>query len=109
MNACPICGRSPRGFGYQRPHDQYAPRFKACSMQCLNIISKWKGKMEIKLDKFEEEGIDAASEEAGRYLEGLGKFDIALLSASEWRKLLATVFVAATARIREIRSDDIPF
>lgn len=112
MNACPICGRSPKGFGYRNPHDPTAPRLGACSMTCLNEIARRKGAMAGNyLDKFEEEAVKAGSEAGGAYLESLGKYDLSLLSPSEWRLFIAKVFASATAKVRELvaADDDVPF
>lgn len=78
-------------------------------MRCLDIIATRRGHM-YKLNHFENQALDAASDKAGAFLEGIDKTDLATMSGDEWRELLATVFVAATAEIQRLTDEDaVPF
>lgn len=62
------------------------------------------------LNHFEKKALDAASDKAGTFLEGVGKTDLATMTAEEWRELLATVFVSAAAEIQRLTDEDaVPF
>lgn len=62
------------------------------------------------LNHFEKKALDAASDKAGAFLEGVGKTDLATMTAEEWRELLATVFVSAAAEIQRLTDEDaVPF
>lgn len=62
------------------------------------------------LNHFEKQAVEAASEKAGAYLEEIGKTDLATMTGEEWRQLLSTVFVAATAQIQRLTDEDaVPF
>ncbi len=106
--SCAVCGRAGRGFGFtQRRYD--AAMQGACSIRCLDILAKRGGHV-FKLNHYENQAIDAASEKAGAFLEGIGKTDLATLTGEEWRDLLSTVFVAATAQIQRLTDEDaVPF
>lgn len=107
--SCSVCGRASRGFGWGKASAREPILLRACSMRCLDIISTRKGRM-YKLNHFEDQALDAASEKAGVFLDDLGKSDLATLSPDEWRELLATVFVAATAKIQRLTEEDaVPF
>ena len=62
------------------------------------------------LNHFENQAIEAASDKAGAFLDQLGKSDLATMTADEWRELLKTVFVSATAEIQRLTDEDaVPF
>ena len=106
--SCAICGRAYRGFGFTaRRRD--APRQLACSMRCLDILNS-RGGAVYDLNHFEKQAVEAASDKAGAYLEEIGKTDLSTLTGEEWRQLLSTVFVAATAQIQRLTDEDaVPF
>lgn len=112
--SCAVCGRGQRGFGWIDRSIRVAPGERAnimgaCSMLCLDIIARRRGRMH-KLNHFENQAIDAASDRAGAYLEEIGKTDLASMTADEWRELLTTVFVSATAQIQRLTDEDaVPF
>jgi hypothetical protein len=107
--SCAVCGRAQRGFGWTNRARNNPIELGACSMRCLDIIATRGGKM-YKLNHFESKALDAASDKAGAFLEGVGKSDLATMTAEEWRELLATVFVAATAEIQRLTDEDaVPF
>lgn len=111
--SCSVCGRARRGYGFQPPRpDVFAdlpPRQFACSMICLEILYRKAGKV-FSLNHFENQAIDAASEQAGGYLERIGKTDLSTLSAEEWLAFLQIVFVTATSTIQRLSNDQaVPF
>ena len=64
----------------------------------------------LSLTYYENEAIEAASDRAGAFLEEIGKTDLAAMTADEWRELLKTVFVAATARVQKLAEEEaVPF
>lgn len=106
--SCAVCGRASRGFGWGFTNDNQ-PKRRACSMRCLDIIATRRGTM-YKLNHFENQAIEAASDKAGAFLEQLGKSDLATMTTEEWRELLKTVFVSATAEIQRLTDEDaVPF
>lgn len=108
--SCAVCGRAGRGYGFiVRWGANKGQTLPACSMRCLDIIAL-EGRNMFKLNHFENQAIDAASDKAGAYLEKIGKIDLATLSAEEWYELLKTVFVASTAEIQRLTDEDaVPF
>jgi len=108
---CVVCGRSARGYAYQEPSNPLAPKLAACSMRCLEIIYR-NGKVGFvfNLNHYENQAVDAASDEAGAYLEEIGKTDLATLTPDEWRNLISLVLVKATAEIQRLTDEKaVPF
>lgn len=60
-----------------------------------------------------QDEIDAllyASDEAGKYLDGLGKTDMATFTEEEWMTLIETIFLSASHKLSELISKkEIPF
>lgn len=108
---CAICHRAARGYGYQDPAALHPPRYQACSMRCLSTIHKLikAGKM-FDLNHYEKQGLAAASQAAGDYLDEIGKTDLAAMSSAEWHDFIALIFVKATAEIQRLtETNAVPF
>jgi hypothetical protein len=93
------CRREARGFYYQRPGTRQ--KIWCCSMACLDIVYKGKGKMVDPTDN-EIKAIQAASGPAGEYIESLGSSDMAKWSDEEWHTFLECVVTAYTDEIRRL-------
>ena len=62
------------------------------------------------LDAYEIGSALEAGADAGAYLEGIGKTDIATLDAGEWREFLRRLFVGYELALRrKILNDEPPF
>jgi hypothetical protein len=107
--SCAICGRAARGFAFTPRWSPDRESHAACSVRCLNILSV-EGRNVFNLNFYETQAIDAASDRAGAYLDELGKTDLATMTSDEWRTLLTTVFVTATAKIQRLSEENaVPF
>ena len=92
------CGRRQRGFGFApRRHD---PITWACSPECSKMSAKARF-MDHDLDRYEELALLAGGQEAGAYLEQIGKTDLALLTPEEWESFLRLVLIGYADRMRE--------
>lgn len=61
-------------------------------------------------DEFEISAIEAAGDEAGAYLDDLGKTDLANLTPDEWRHFLRTFLRAFETNVRRrVESGTTPF
>lgn len=117
MNISPacICSRSPRGFAWNDvtlPAWERPPAKPACSMNCLTIIAKRKGKMPgpETLDRIELEAVEAASQVAGEYLEQIGKTDLATMTANEWHGFLGHAFKTIAGEVQRLYEErEVPF
>lgn len=106
---CAVCGRDSRGFAYRPPRLPDSPKHLACSMTCLNILTKKEGRV-ADLTKFEIAGLEAASRAAGAYLETESLFDLTQASRAQWAGLIKTICITFTDTIREKNdSDEAPF
>jgi hypothetical protein len=108
--SCAVCGRAGRGFGVNvRWGPDKGTALAACSMRCLDIAAL-EGRNMFKLNHYENQAIEAASDKAGAYLDRLGKTDLATMTGDEWRELLQTVFIASTAEIQRLTDENsVPF
>lgn len=89
---CFVCGRRPDGFGY-------APSSRApIAWSCTHHLPEAKVAYHLPtttLDAFEQRALNDAGDEAGGYLDSIGKTDLATLAPDEWlifRKLLLEGF-----------------
>lgn len=60
-------------------------------------------------DHNESQALDKGGDAAGRYLDSIGKSDLAALTPIEWRKFCHTLFVETCADLRRQADDWIPF
>lgn len=109
MRTC-FCGRTARGFAW---HDfknatfERLPPVPACSMACLDIVTRKHGKMQINVD--ERRAVAAASPAIGAWLEQVGKTDLATMSEAEWLGFLGHVYGSICAETRKIWENEVPF
>lgn len=76
---------------------------RACSIVCLSLISL-RNKPMVDPTEHEVAALETASDQAGEYLESLGKSDLAALSHDEWMTFLEVVVTGWTDRLRELES-----
>ena len=103
-----FCGREARGFAWRDPNNFARVLIGACSIDCLNIIVERSGIMTHVTD-IEYAAVEAASENAGGFLDKLGKTDIATLTGEEWLDFILTTYMAVCNRVSELSRDDVPF
>jgi hypothetical protein len=78
---CFVCGRRPSGFGYA-PSDR-----KPIAWACMDHLKEARMAYHFPttaLDAFEQRALQAAGEDAGEYLDGIGKTDLATLTGEQW-------------------------
>lgn len=103
--SCAVCGRASRGYGFtSRIGTAKHPRQPACSLLCLDTLYRKDGRV-FDLHHWENQGLDAASDAAGEYLDKLGKTDFATMTGEEWRGLLQIVFVRSTGTIQRLATE----
>lgn len=111
MRQC-FCGRSARGFAYHSPErDPFGdrpPPVPCCSMQCLDVAVKWRGKMR-QLNVDEKRAVGSASEEVGAYLDRIGKTDLATMTEAEWLGFIAHAYGTVSAEVSKIWENEVPF
>lgn len=101
--SCSVCRRDHRGFQFANPGDPFRKLDRACSMQCLDIITHyWRVGDMLNPTKHEKEALLAASDAAGEYLEGIGKTDLATMTQQEWRDFIAVIFERSTGELARL-------
>lgn len=110
-----LCGRAPRGFGWSDPSHIDVKRYPACSLRCLDTLTKHRGTPAMSVATpaplTEKEGfaIMDASPAIGEYLEKLGKTDMATMTEEEWLDFLAFAH-SAICEAKAVRyGDEVPF
>jgi hypothetical protein len=100
---CIICMRHHSNLGYN-PTPKH-PVGWVCE-ECLEIgidaIKRVYHMARKKLDAYEEKALEAGSDEAGAYLDRLGKTDLAQLEAQEWLEMWRVGLVGYADKMREI-------
>lgn len=97
---CGVCRRrATTGLGWAG--QQGRPILWLCDDPICGTMARSVYEMpKLKLDAFEEAARDKAGEMAGAYLDGIGKTDLATLSADEWATFLHQVIVGFEASLR---------
>jgi len=105
---CDICRREARGLGYSpRLTRANGPDLWACSMRCLDIITRYNGMIDP--NEHEAAALRQASAVGGAYIESLGRSDLAQWSAQEWATLIDVVITAFQDHLQEAYTQDPPF
>ena len=98
---CTVCCRASGAIAVHTPRRGYA-RF--CSLECSEV---WMKRRPQAPD--EEAAIAAGGAAAGKYLDDIGKSDLAALTPEEWTHFCATLFKATCADLRRRASEWVPF
>lgn len=99
---CFICKRQARGFAYQNPVRHDIEKRLACSVQCLDDLERV-GDMSD-LNHFEETAMRAAGVKGGQFLDSLKKYDLSVLSVSEYNQFIQVVFDGYRAEMHRMIS-----
>lgn len=96
---CGVCKRAATGIGYAPK--QGKPILWLCDDPvCIGLGSKV-FRMPKEMTQFEAFALSDAGEEAGAYLESVGKTDLAELNAEEWVTFLKTILFTFEKKMRE--------
>lgn len=101
---CPVCRRAG---GEVTISYRDGPLAHVCSQECARIYVQAKGK--IDMERFEKDAAAKGGEEAGAYLDQIGKTDLADLTAEQWAEFCQIMFSATCNALRLRASDEIPF
>lgn len=63
----------------------------------------------IDLTKFEDEAIERVGPHAGKYLDSIGKTDLASMTLDEWNAFIKHVCKSYIAEIRDVIDTDVPY
>jgi hypothetical protein len=106
---CAVCRRQAMPLGY-RPHADLPMLWTCGNPICQALLPRVYGMTDAQLPAYEEKAGLAAGNAAGQWLDDLGKTDLAILTAEEWREFLWLVISGHQAKLREmIRDDAVPF
>ena len=109
--ACAVCRRHAVWLGYGSPKRERPPVIWLCDDNgCHAAAKKVYAMPNEMLDAYETGSALEAGADAGTYLEGIGKTDIATLDAGEWREFLRRLFVGYELALRrKILNNESPF
>ena len=99
---CAVCRRESQGFTFHQPKK---PMVQFCSTECTRLYMI-AGQA---LTPSEEIAVIKGGDEAGAYLEKIGKFDLSTMTGPEWETFCQTLFAASCAELRRMADDQVPF
>jgi hypothetical protein len=103
--SCFVCRRRPDGLGVGHPQ-----KIGWVCQDCLKIAKEAFAMSDKAFDPFEQRAIERAGNDAGTYLDEIGKTDLATLDPTEWRLFINTVIRSFGEAIRsEVQSGKAPF
>jgi hypothetical protein len=109
--ACAVCRRHAVWLGYGSSKRERPPVIWLCDDNgCHAAAKKVYAMPNEMLDAYETGSALEAGADAGGYLEGIGKTDIATLDAGEWREFLRRLLVGYELALRrKILNNESPF
>lgn len=114
IGICSICKRRHDNVGWS-PSERHPVKWLC--WECLNdthngVRSKLPRIYHMprnRLDGYEEAALAEAGEQAGAFLDSIGKTDLASLDKDEWSRFLALVLKGYADSMREIVSREVPY
>lgn len=99
---CAVCRRASNGTTVSIPNQ---PLASFCGSDCARIfMTKAKPSEGI-----EAKAITRGGQEAGAFLDRIGKTDLAALSGAEWTEFCTIMWTETCAELARITDDEIPF
>jgi hypothetical protein len=95
-----VCRRESQGVAISLPGNQF---HQFCSEKCARIF------MTRNITPKEKDAAVRGGQDAGQYLDSIGKTDLATLSADEWAEFCGTLFKGACDELARQADDEIPF
>lgn len=113
VGTCDVCLRRHHNLGYA-PSEKHPVKWtcKPCLRAAEDpiLVKKVYHMPRKKLDEFEERALAAGGDNAGAYLDEIGKTDLAVLEAEEWEEFCARLLVGYANAMREMmKNDTAPF
>lgn len=110
---CPVCLRPEEGVGYWPPEKKSRPGAMKPTMTCMADIEHARTIFHMAaetLTRLEYAALRAGGDLAGKYLDRLGKTDLATLDEAEWVAFLEHVLTGYGDKMREqLRAHAAPF
>lgn len=106
---CAVCRGQAWEQGYKP--SRFKPGLWACrDPRCAHLLKKvWMMTKET-LDAYEQKAALAAGDDAGAWLDGIGKTDLAALTKDEWEQFLGMIVLGFQSHMRElIENGEAPF
>lgn len=107
---CMICRRHAWAIGVTKSKNVLPIYWLCDDPTCLKFGRKVLNMPQKKLDAFEKKALRLAGDEAGQYLEQIGKTDLSKLDEPEWHQFCEKMLTAFERNMREIiESGEAPF
>ena len=106
---CSVCHREPRGFGWFIPYYRVSDRRRdesrkyLCSRVCQDLCHRRQGM--INTSRNEQAAMVKGGQAGGRFLEQIGKTDLATLSDTEWASFVEHLVTGYCDHLRELAAD----
>jgi hypothetical protein len=106
---CAVCRGRAGALGYKPSRHQ--PALWLCDdALCQSLVKKVHAMPKETLDAYEYKAAIAAGDEAGEYLDQIGKTDLAALDRDEWEEFLGRIVMGFQLEMRRlISSNEAPF
>lgn len=104
---CSVCGRGYAAFFFKSPERRDSIRHSACSLDCLNLLSRMDPA--IMPNHYVKTARLSSGFYGGKFLEGIGKFDLSKLTPEEYQGFVNAIFEGYEAEMKKLIGDAVPF
>lgn len=106
---CAVCRGHAGPNGFVRGRSK-APIWACDDPLCISLLKKVHTMTKATLDAYEHQAALAAGDDAGAWLDEIGKTDLSALTKEEWEEFLGLIVIRFQSHMRRmIESDEAPF
>lgn len=107
---CAVCRGHAGPNGFVRGKGKTPPIWACNDPTCISLLKKVHAMTKTTLEAYEHKAAMEAGDEAGAFLDGIGKTDLAGLSNEEWEEFIGIIVLGFQSHMRRmIESDEAPF
>ncbi|MEM1346642.1 MAG: DUF6511 domain-containing protein [Pseudomonadota bacterium] len=105
---CNVCSRQGQGFEYRDPVFRGDSPVHFCSFACSEVFMVSRAR-DVPLTHDEARALKAGGDQAGAYLDRLGKTDLATLTPEEWHEFCRLLYVGTCDDLALQAQESVPF